>query len=408
MNAIGKTKPSGAMVELILKGFFIFMVCSVSGINQAYGQGFVFSSGSDESRGDMTITEDITLELPADGIFHFGSFTVNEEATLTFNRNVLNTPVYILATGPISIQGTINISGTRGNMTPPLRGFGGPGGFDGGEPGTLDAEPGDGFGPGGGKSGPESGVGSGAYGSLPNHNRTTNGQIYGSPLLVPLIGGSGGGGSSGQPGIGGAGGGGAILISSDTRVDISGQIVAAGGSNGGDQPTTAQGSGGAIRIVSPNVSVTGSLNVQGGQTGAFGEPEIGGFGRVRIDTLDPVGVSNLNIVPSAALTSGRLLSVFPDSRRLDIIEAAGQSIDVGTRDEVIVILDAADSPNQTVVVQATDFRGMVPVEVVLTPEHGSSTVFTGTIDMASGNPATTSVDVVIPVNIPTRVHAWKR
>src|SRR5262249_18311500 len=154
-----------------------------------------------------------------------------------------NTPVFILATGDIRISSAnVFLDGNPGTSNPPAGGAGGPGGFDGGDPGVQAIAPGPGHGPGGGAGG-DSGAnriagasaGAAAQGGWPQRPSTSDGAGYGSPLLVPLAGGSGGGGGAGSgngPGVGGAGGGGAILLASNTLVAInSASILARGGSN---------------------------------------------------------------------------------------------------------------------------------------------------------------------------------
>ena len=88
-----------------------------------------FSAGSTGARGDLVVSNTLTLDLPPDGIFHFNSLTVNVGATLSFNRNPLNTPVYLLARSNVIINGRIDVSGkpTTGNY---LGGAGGPGGYE--------------------------------------------------------------------------------------------------------------------------------------------------------------------------------------------------------------------------------------------------------------------------------------
>jgi hypothetical protein len=89
-----------------------------------------FTSGSDGSYGPMNITSNTTLQLPPDGIFRCTTINVAAGATLRFQRNALNTPVTLLATGDVTISGSINISGAAslGNFA---GGVAGPGGFDG-------------------------------------------------------------------------------------------------------------------------------------------------------------------------------------------------------------------------------------------------------------------------------------
>src|SRR6266404_5987633 len=85
-----------------------------------------FSSGSTGADGPLNVTSNMTLNLPANGIFNLTTINVASGATLTFNRNVLNTPVYLLATSNVTITGTIDVSGKT--VTFGKGGEGGPGG----------------------------------------------------------------------------------------------------------------------------------------------------------------------------------------------------------------------------------------------------------------------------------------
>src|SRR4030095_2297643 len=166
-----------------------------------------FDAGSDGHLGDVVITNNTTLDLPPDGKLHFRNLTVNSGVTLSFNRNVRNTPVFILSQSNVIVHGTINVDGNTRTLN--TGGLGGPGGFDGGKPGFGPEVPsGFGYGPGGGLSGSQPvGVCSvpgippaGSYGTL--GFGATNG-VYGNTLLIPLVGGSGGGGGQGSNAGGG-------------------------------------------------------------------------------------------------------------------------------------------------------------------------------------------------------------
>jgi hypothetical protein len=354
-----------------------------------------FNSVSDGSYGPLNITTNTTLDLPPNGIFNCTTIVVSNGVTLSFNRNPLNTPVYLLATGNVNVSGTISVAGSNGNAV--SAGIGGPGGFDGGNPGQGLNQPGAGLGPGGGAPGAAgNGVnsgGPGSYGSLSGLGSTNKGSTYGSPLLVPLIGGSGGGGQTADQG--GGGGGGAILIASNTRIDLSGTINASSGLSDYND-----GSGGAIRLVAPVVAGTGTLNVSG---------RWGGNGRIRFDALDRSSANFVYTAGPSTVSSGALMLVFPNPLpRLDIVEAAGTQIAVGATTPVVVQLPFGSSSNRTVTVRAQDFKATVPVAVVLTPEQGSSILYTNTIDNLSANPATNVFNVVLPVNVVVKVNAWTR
>ena len=101
--------------------------------------------------------------------------------------------------------------------------------------------------------------------------------------------------------------------------------------------------------------------------------------------------------------------VFPDVvARLDIVEAAGQIIAKGRPGPVLVLLPFGSTTSRTVTVQARDFIGIAPINVVLTPEGGASVVYPAEIDMSLGDPAQVIANVEIPINTPTRIQVWTR
>ncbi len=365
----------------------------------------VFDSGSTGADGPLFITANTTMDLPPSGVFNFTSVSVAQGVTLKFNRNSLNTPVYMLATEDISIAGTIDVSGQPGNDNPPVAGKGGPGGYDGGQPGDVGNAPGAGLRPGGGKGGDatngntDTSCGQASYGTAVVPASAKDGPIYGTPLLVPLLGGSGGGGRIGTPGLGGSGGGGAILLASNTRITISGSILA----HGGNESSGGLGSGGAVRCVAPMVAGAGTLNVQGGAYGNF----FAGAGRVRIDTLNRDEL-NYTYVPATVPSIGNYMLVFPAPLpRLDIIQVAGHDIVEGTPESISVFLPVGTNPNQMVRVQARDFIGLVPIRLQLTPQNGDPLAYDAAIQMTT-NPKTIDVPVVLPVNTITYIHVWTR
>lgn len=363
-----------------------------------------FDNGSTGALGDVVIEANTTLDLPPDGILHYKSLRVNTGVTLDFNRNALNTPVYVLAQEAVTIEGTINVSGSVSPNNVPDSGRGGPGGFDGGKPGFNEVPPGDGYGPGGGKGGVtdsnlDAGAGSGSYSTVsPAWTNPNKGAIYGSRLLIPLVGGSGGGGSTGAPGRGGGGGGGAILISSNVRVDLSGRILAQGGNANGAGGNT--GSGGAVRLVAPVVAGTGEINV-------LTPNNYGGFGRIRVETLDRRGLQ-LNFQPQATTSVGANLFIFPpDEPRLDLIEVAGNAIPVGNG-PVTLQLPFGSTPDRIVKVRAENWNSLVQIRVVLTPDSGPRVTVDAEVDNTTQNPATVDVPVTLPVNELVTIHAWTR
>jgi hypothetical protein len=358
------------------------------------GNAQAFNSGSTGAYGPMNIAANTTLDLPPDGIFHCTTINVAQGVTLRFNRNQLNTPVYLLATGDVTVSGTIDVSGSDGSPT--MGGTGGPGGFGGGGPGIGGLAPGAGQGPGGGFPGTNTttaaSAGNGIYSTPHNNGSANNGAVYGSPLLVPLVGGSGGGGS---PDFGGAGGGGAILLASSSRITVNGAIRARGGTVGSAR---GLGSGGAIRLVSPEVGGNGALDTAGGFNA--------GPGRTRIDSISRSG-AQFNI--TGPWTYGGFMAVFANPLpTLDIINAAGTPIPEGTASAVTLNLPFGTSPTQNITVQARDFAAAVPIRLVLTPESGQPVVYDATIDNSTANPATVTIPATVPLNTVVSVNAWTR
>lgn len=357
-----------------------------------------FSSGSTGAYGPMNITALTILNVPPDGVFHCTTINVSGGGFLLFNRNALNTPVYLLATGDVTINGTISLTSLDGGGgTTTSGGRAGPGGFDGGPPAQAGQPAGDGFGPGAGRAGDTSagtgGAGGAGFGTTGTSASTNKGSTYGTPLLVPLIGGSGGGGQSG--GIGGGGGGGAILVASTTRIVLNGGIQASGADSGGP------GSGGAIRLVAPTITGSGGLIAHGGSSSS-------GNGRIRIDTLGaPPSFSIPSSIPSSV---GRFMVVFPTpAPRLDIVEAAGTIIPEGTNGPVQILLPYNSDTNRTVTLQARNFNAIVPVDLVLTPETGGRRVYSLFItNTGVDNPAQLTANVVVPVNTLVTINAWTR
>ena len=333
-----------------------------------------FVSGSNGSFGPIDVQSGLqTLSLPSDGIINATSVNVAAGATLAFDSNTANTPVYLLATGSITIDGTLSVDGEANSVR--MGGSGGPGGFEGGHA-LLGLPIGDGLGPGAGSGN----CGGANYGSGAN--------AYGSALVMPPTGGSG---SAGCNNDGGHGGGGGILMAATVsiHVDATGTVSAVQGG--------CDASGGAIRIVSPVVTGNGALDTN--DCAASHE------GRVRIDTIDGSG---MNFVITGNWTVGSFMKSFPDIQpRLDITQVGSEIIPLGSGPASIELPFGSPS-SQDVTVRGEDFTGLVPIRVVVTPNFGPSTSYDSTIDMTGGNPATVIVPVTIPQNNPVRLKAWTR
>lgn len=386
-----------------------------------------FDSGSNGSYGVLNISGYTVIDVPPDGIFHCTTVNIahnNFGPSLILRKNAANTPVYILATGDVNINGAIEVSGLANSTNGTPGGEGGPGGFKGGTGGTANEPPGAGQGPGGGRGGAgsisQTSAGGGAFGTSPTYfpERPANGVPYGNRLLFPLIGGSGGGGSApiGEtPGYGGGGGGGAILIASSTKIEFTsrGLISARGASNAG----SGHGSGGAIRLVAPVVKGTtaslhdplgyiGGLDVRGGAESNVDGQWVcwGGLGRTRIDTLDrsQIGIDGVQSI-------GNLMVVFHNPLpKLRVTSAAGTNISEANNNPVTVFLPSGTPASQPITVRARDFGEVVPIRVALIPELGDPVFTDATIDNSANNPADTIVNVTIPVNVQVSVQVWTR
>ena len=306
-----------------------------------------FSSGSSGVDGAFSPTSDTTVQLPASGVLNYTTVNIPSGVTVRFTQSV-KAPVVMLASGDVTIAGTIDVSGTSSVNTGPATllnqgGIGGPGGYDGGQGGLLvNTASGSGYGPGGGGGGgsglcggwPQGGggggfsvVGSGSYcvaqyGYLANSRTGFGGPRYGSATLLPLVGGSGGGGGAGSPlqnggpGSGGGGGGGALLLVSSSKITLSGSILAKGGNSGNNNITGCThslsnggagggGAGGAIRILASAFTGNGTVNIAGGAGACAGYWGGGGNGAPGYAAIDVVagGSFSLSALPNLFFTS---------------------------------------------------------------------------------------------------------
>jgi hypothetical protein len=264
-------RPAGAGVRLLVLSSAVLLLCF-----QSEGQfGTPFSSGSTGVDGALNITAPgVTYFNPAamnltknTNIFNFTTITIAAGSTLKFWEGVFRGPVFLLASGDVTINGSIDINGDSGpgpTATGAQQGisFPGSGGYSGGMGGIHGdanhaALPGNG--PGGGAAGD---INAGA--ATP---QAVGGTFTGNAFLVPLIGGSGGGGTNdnGQWGGQGGSGGGAILIASSTKITLDSQ--GKGGANGyieargGYATRGCGGSGGAVRLVSNTITGANSFGI---------------------------------------------------------------------------------------------------------------------------------------------------
>lgn len=165
-------------------------------------------------------------------------------------------PLVLLAPGDISLRGSLyaipdDIYFSKANS----------GGFS-----APDAMQSKGLGPGGGGS-TSTQAGGGAYcgkgGKGGSATGSLGGVAYGSPELVPLLGGSSGGAAGTDAG---AGGGAVQVVAGGVLTIAATGVIHVGGGNG-MWGSSGAGSGGAILLEAPDISVLGTLAANGGGGG---------------------------------------------------------------------------------------------------------------------------------------------
>ena len=82
---------------------FIGMLLAFGWGDRVFSQ--TFNSGSTGTDGVFSPTANVTLALSADGVFNFTTVNIPSGVTVTFTPNAANTPVTILASGSVTIDG---------------------------------------------------------------------------------------------------------------------------------------------------------------------------------------------------------------------------------------------------------------------------------------------------------------
>lgn len=310
----------------------ILALCSPVCVPFAWAQ---FTSGSTGADGAYSPTVSgnfdpiaLGLDPSGDNVFNFTTINIPTGVTIKLLASKLrNAAVTWLATGNVMIAGTLDLSGAAGGAldadlgsaqlaagrVPPEPG---PGGYTGGIGSKGGAGPQSGAGPGGGPAGLQSAASFACDGGNASfispgasYLGLLAGPTYGSYLLIPLYGGSGGGGgwdaASGNNigGIGGAGGG-AIRIASSTQISVAGTINAEGGASGTVSGTSSgcpggAGSGGAIHLVAPTILGAGFLNSVSGASAVYGGTFFTGIIRFSTTTNSFTGSADPPLIQSA-------------------------------------------------------------------------------------------------------------
>ncbi len=391
---------------------------------------FAFNSGSTGADGAFNPLVSQEIALPPSGVFNFTSVNIPSGVTVTFAKNAANSPVVILASGDVLVAGTVNVSGTNGAASGAngsigddgQPGKGGPGGFDGGRGGKPSATAterlaGYGLGPGAGgiaTNGGTGGSGGHATAGAAHANQfcgyATAGATYGSPAVLPLIGGSGGaGGSASGPsyaGSGGGGGGGAILIAASGTINVTGTIRADGGkpgANAGDGCgwEGGGGSGGAIRIVATTLTGNGVISAQGGAGipsclrggGWCNESTYGGAGRVRIEAENIT--RTVGATPAAIIDAPTQLFI-AGTPTLTIVSVAGVAAPLNPTGNADIALPQTTTNPVTVEFRTTNVPQGNIVKLTVTPAYGTPVSAYSPALVGSTESATASAQVTLP------------
>ena len=368
-----------------------------------------FDSGSTGALGAFEPAQDTVVPLPEDGVLHYTSVTIPDGVTVTFTRNLHNTPVFVLAAGDVSIAGTVDVSGGAPERvsTPQitvLGGLGGPGGSDGGS-GRLAAEQsvaGRGLGPGpghaelaklgGGGASPVNPGGVGLFGP-------PGGTPPSLPELEHTHGGSGGGASvNAQNGsaVGGGGGGGVIVLAASGSIEISGRVLANGG---GGTDAGGMGGGGYVRLVATAITGDGAVEAHGAAFACANfHGGCGGAGVIRFDaeTVEGLITGRANPAPSYGVPSRPVPWDASARPTIAVVEVSGQVPSATSYDahplsapelvlpqgqEVSVLLEARNVPDGTVAKVLLNPLGNppAPVEVEAPPLSCQAGVCTTTV-----------------------------
>lgn len=402
-----------------------------------------YDSGSTGADGPFNPTVNTELQIPASGVFNFTTVNIPTGVTVTFKKNTTNTPVVILASGNVSVAGSINVSGNNaahagaggdGNIGDDgVPGTGGPGGYEGGRGGSngADKRGGIGLGPGGGLFGGKGtwpygdtriGGGGGGFGSVGSNSAWggsesyqsktgLGGSVYSSSQLLPLIGGSGGGGGAGGnsfTGSGGGGGGGALLIASSGTVTVTGVIQSNGGLAGSSLGSGAgaeggSGSGGAIRIVATSIAGNGTIQALGGNQTINSSQDAGGYvtdnggaggvGRIRLEAETFTRTAASNPAHSFGSPSSAFVAGLPTLRITSVAGTAAPTNPTGTADITL----PSTTPNPVTVEFATTG---VPtgntVSLRISPAYGDAVTVISPAITGTTAAGTASVSATLP------------
>lgn len=383
-----------------------------------------FVSGSTGADGALVVSQSTSMQVPESGVFNFTTVTINTGVTLTFKPNAQNTPVTILATGNVTINGTISLNGANSSFLIP--GNGGPGGFKGGVGGVASQSGRRGEGPGGGLGGAShsgsNGGGSGGGGGFSStgtsgSNYTSSapggagGGSYGNERLLPMIGGSGGGGGGGTSayvGGGGGGGGGSIVIASSGTITVGtyGTLSANGGTGANGEGSSYNGggggggAGGSIRLIANTISGSGDITATGGLGGiyypGYRNNGTGAKGRIRFEASSVTRTTGTDPPVSFGAPSAVMPENAPTLRVVSIGGINVPAIPRGDFDAPDIVLPYSITNPLAVVVQAENVPASAQVTITANPAVGASV--TGSAPLQGTDASSTAL---INLNVPT-------
>ncbi len=341
---------------------------------------------------------------PGQNTFNFTTINIPAGITVVLSSQTLNGPVFWLATGDVTINGTINLAGAQGAQAtadtslrvpaPP-----GPGGYPGGIGANSGQSPQAGYGPGGGaaalnccSSGDGRQFGRGAT-------------FTGNSVLAPPIGGSGGGGAfcnngSGFFGPGGGGGGGALAIASSTSIVLNGVIDARGGPVAdGCNVQSGGGAGGSVELAANSVRGGGFVLDGGGGGGCCGIGGVnGGAGSVRFESVQLPVVINTDIPASQAAPGALFQPNLPVS--IQVINVGGVQVAnpaLGRFQNPDVVINT--SAPVTVTIQTTGIPPGTVLNLNVYSEDGSTQTVQTTPLQGTLQSATATASITFPPDL---------
>ena len=422
------------------KGFpnmwFVLFLIALYPAGSAVAAQIHFDSGStgvdgalifEEPESATTIVFDPTaydppLDSDGDNIYHFTTIYIPRNLTLKLTDEKLGSlPVIWLAQGAVQIGGKIDLNAGDpygDGRFPPVAGAGG---FRGGRPEMPGCGPGAGQVAADGAGALSNGAGAGhAYQGGANHaeveagtENTTGGRAYGNMFLMPMMGGSGGAGGRSAEGFndlpgGGGSGGGAILIASSVSIyfipnnDISsfwGAGIYANGGKAGMAGYKYQtnfsggtGSGGAIRLVAPEITGNGELRAVGGEGGGWVGvgASVGSVGRIRLECYE----HNRHLLSFGSIpdyTWGSPLRVFPPDTAPKVRVTSIDGVAVPELSRGLYLrpdVEISASTVSTVLIEANYVPVGTEIELTIQPEYESqikvtTTALEGTLEKST-------------------------